>query len=173
MGPAGSAGRVDAAAMTPPNPAQQIIESINASPHGSQRQITMMLNPAELGRVMIKFQQVGEEIIGTLQVEKLQTRNEIQEALPEIMASMNQHGVEVRQINVVMNQNQNQNQQQQQSHNEQVSDFDSHKQLFAEQQQQGGNGNTESPAGMENKEQYSQPAGTVNEISDEAINVYV
>ena len=89
---------------------------------------------------------------------------------------MNQQGIEVRQIDVVMNQNPNQNQQQQQqqSHNEQVSDFDSHKQqLFTEQRQQDGNENTESSEGMENKEQYSQRAGAVNEISDEAINVYV
>ncbi len=91
---------------------------------------------------------------------------------------MNQHGIDVRQIDVLMNQNQNQNQQQQQrqqqSHNEQVPDFDSHKQQFsAEQRQQDGNGNTESSGGMENKGQHSQRAGTVNEISDEAINVYV
>jgi len=172
-GAVSSAGRVDASGMTPPNPAQQIIESINATPLGSHRQINMALNPAGLGRVMIKFQQVGEEIVGTLQVEKLQTRNDIQEALPEIMASMNQHGVAVKEINVVMNQNHNQQQQTSQSHDEQVADFNNQKQLFGQQGQQGGQEKNEPSESMEERQEYSQPTKTVSQIGDEAINVYM
>ena len=151
----------------------QIIESINATPLGSHRQINMALNPAGLGRVMIKFQQVGEEILGTLQVEKLQTRNDIQEALPEIMASMNQHGVAVKEINVVMNQNHNQQQQTSQSHDEQVADFNNQKQLFGQQGQQDGQEKKEPSESMEERQEYSQPTKTVSQISDEAINVYM
>jgi flagellar hook-length control protein FliK len=83
--------------------AEQIIGDIGANLRGVDQEIRIMLNPPDLGRVRIQFQQRGEEIIGWLQVEKAQTRYAVERELPQIVASLQQNGIPVRRVNVTQN----------------------------------------------------------------------
>jgi flagellar hook-length control protein FliK len=75
-----------------------------ASIEGSLRQadthLTIHLNPPELGRVFIRFQQEQDQITILLEVSKPQTRREIDLALPQIMRSLQDAGVQVRRLEV-------------------------------------------------------------------------
>jgi len=81
---------------------EQIRESIASSTVGPDREITIQLNPPELGRVVVKFQEQGDQITGLLEVSKSQTRAEIQQALPEITRDLQELGVQIKRLEVVM-----------------------------------------------------------------------
>jgi len=83
--------------------AEQIIGDISANVRGVDQEIRIMLNPPDLGRIRIQFQQRGQEIVGWLQVEKAQTRYEVERELPQIVASLQQNGIPVRRVNVTQN----------------------------------------------------------------------
>ena len=63
------------------------------------------MNPPELGKVSVKFQEQGGELTGTLEVSKAQTRTEIEQVLPEIIRSLADSGVAIKRIEVVLSQN--------------------------------------------------------------------
>ncbi|MHC5061172.1 MAG: flagellar hook-length control protein FliK [Planctomycetota bacterium] len=162
------------------NPAEQIIESVrlNVDLAGPQ-QINISLNPPELGKVRIVFQHIDGEITGILEAEKRQTRYEIEEALPEIVASLQGSGVPVKRINVVLDepgqqpqpQNKNNNEVPQEDFNEMT------KQGSADQSSAGGRDGTNS-AQTQNTEPVPQKIENTNpkiikEITDKTINVYV
>jgi len=81
---------------------EQIRESITSSSIGPDREITIRLNPPELGTVVIRFQEQENQITGILEVSKSQTRAEIQQVLPEITRDLQDFGVQIRRIEVVM-----------------------------------------------------------------------
>ena len=83
---------------------KQIFESIHGSPsqQGAERQITVRLNPPELGRVFIKLQEHEAGLTGILHVDKPQTRFEIEHALPEIIRNLADCGIHVRRFDVVV-----------------------------------------------------------------------
>lgn len=81
---------------------EQIRESITSSTVGLGREITIRLNPPELGSVVVKFREQGDQITGLLEVSKSQTRAEIQQALPEITRDLQGLGVQVKRLEVVM-----------------------------------------------------------------------
>ncbi|MHC4742669.1 MAG: flagellar hook-length control protein FliK [Planctomycetota bacterium] len=81
---------------------EQIRESITSSTIGPGREITIRLNPPELGTVVVKFQEQDNQITGLLEVSELQTRAEIQQVLPEITRDLQDFGVQIRRIEVVM-----------------------------------------------------------------------
>ncbi len=83
---------------------KQILESIHGSPsqQGAERQITVRLNPPELGRVFIKLQEHQAGLTGILEVSKSQTRFEIEHALPEIIRNLADCGIQVRRFDVVV-----------------------------------------------------------------------
>lgn len=85
------------------NVGEQIIDSVAANLRGVDQEIRIMLNPPELGRVRIQFQQRGEEIVGWLQVEKAQTRYEVERGLPQIVAALQQNGVLIKRVEVTQN----------------------------------------------------------------------
>jgi flagellar hook-length control protein FliK len=80
--------------------AEQILESINASVRPVNTQITIRLNPPELGSVCVRFEQQQDEITGLLQVSKAETRCEIEQALPQIVRSLADSGIQIRQLDV-------------------------------------------------------------------------
>ena len=91
--------------------AKQMLNSVNIATSRNQNQITVNLNPPELGRVTIKFTESQNQITGVLQVTKSQTRTEIENALPQIIRNLESSGIQVKRIDVeVYNQN-NMNQQ--------------------------------------------------------------
>ncbi len=83
---------------------KQILESIHSSlsQKGQDQQITIRLNPPELGKVFIKFQEQDNQITGLLEVSKAQTRIEIQQALPQIIRSLQDSGIQIKRLDVVL-----------------------------------------------------------------------
>ena len=83
---------------------KQILESIHSSlsQQGQNQQITIRLNPPELGKVFIKFDEQDSQIIGLLEVSKSQTRIEIQQALPQIIQNLQDSGIQIKRLEVVL-----------------------------------------------------------------------
>ena len=83
---------------------KQILESIHRSlsQEGADRQITVRLNPPELGKVFIRFQQQDSELTGLLEVSKTQTRFEIEQTLPQIIRNLADCGIQVRRLDVTL-----------------------------------------------------------------------
>ncbi|HCO96992.1 MAG TPA: hypothetical protein DIU00_24145 [Phycisphaerales bacterium] len=83
---------------------KQILESIHRSlsQEGADRQITLRLNPPELGKVFIRFQQQDSELTGLLEVSKTQTRFEIEQTLPQIIHNLADCGIQIRRLDVTL-----------------------------------------------------------------------
>jgi flagellar hook-length control protein FliK len=97
---------------------RQILDSIqNSLPgQGNNNQITVRLNPPELGQVVIKFQEKGSQLTGLLEFSNNQTRTEVEQALPQIIRSLADSGVDIKRLEVVLSNNsQSGNQSQDQS----------------------------------------------------------
>jgi flagellar hook-length control protein FliK len=86
---------------------KQILESIqnSAAGQGGEQRITVRLNPPELGKVYIKFQEQDNQITGLMEVSKTQTRYEIEQALPQIVRNLADSGIQIRRFEVVLNNN--------------------------------------------------------------------
>jgi flagellar hook-length control protein FliK len=97
---------------------RQILDSIQSSlpGQGNNNQITVRLNPPELGQVVIKFQEKGSQLTGLLEFSNTQTRTEVEQALPHIIRTLADSGVEIKRLEVVLsNSSQSGNQSQDQS----------------------------------------------------------
>jgi flagellar hook-length control protein FliK len=81
---------------------EQVCQSVQASIQQGNSQITIHLNPPELGRVSVKFSERGNELTGQLEVTNSQTRAEIQQAIPEIIRSLQESGISVKSIDVTL-----------------------------------------------------------------------
>jgi hypothetical protein len=81
---------------------EQICQSVQASIQQGNSQITIRLHPPELGRVSVKFSQLGNELTGLLEATNPQTRAEIRHAIPEIIRSLEQSGISVKNIDVTL-----------------------------------------------------------------------
>jgi flagellar hook-length control protein FliK len=99
---AGAAKPTGAPAPSADSPAQQVLEYIRSSLRPGDQQITIRLNPPELGKVLINIQERQEQITGLLEVSKLQTRYELEQALPQIIRTLNDAGVQVKRLEVVL-----------------------------------------------------------------------
>jgi flagellar hook-length control protein FliK len=80
---------------------EQIQSSISSSLREGDRQITIHLNPPELGKVFIKFQERDGQITGLLEVSERQTRVEIQRILPQIVQNLQNLGIQIKRLEVV------------------------------------------------------------------------
>jgi flagellar hook-length control protein FliK len=85
---------------------KQVLESVRSSfsQEGQNQQITIQLNPPELGKVLIKFQEQGNQITGLLEVSKTQTRIEIEQAMPQIVRGLQDSGIQIKRLDVVLSQ---------------------------------------------------------------------
>lgn len=83
---------------------QQILESIQKSPYqeAGRQQITVHLNPPELGRVCIQFQEHQDKIIGILKVDKAQTKQEIEQLLPQLARDLQDCGIQIKRLDVIL-----------------------------------------------------------------------
>lgn len=95
---AGSASANDTAAAI----RDQISQSVQTSIQQGQREITVHLNPPDLGRVSIKFSEQGKELTGLLEVTNSQTRAEIRQAIPEIIRSLEESGISIKRLEVTL-----------------------------------------------------------------------
>ena len=85
---------------------KQVLESARSSfsQEGQNQQITVQLNPPELGKVLIKFQEQDNQITGLLEVSKTQTRIEIEQAIPQIIRGLQDSGIQIKRLDVVLSQ---------------------------------------------------------------------
>lgn len=83
---------------------RQILESIHSSitQQKGDQQITVRLNPPELGKVFIKLQERNAELTGILEVSRTQTRAEIEHALPQMIRNLADSGIQVKRLEVVL-----------------------------------------------------------------------
>jgi flagellar hook-length control protein FliK len=81
---------------------EQIFESIQSSMQQDSRQITIRLNPPELGKVFIKFQENNGHIVGILKVSEAQTRYDIEKVLPQLIQHLTDCGVVIKRLEVVL-----------------------------------------------------------------------
>lgn len=81
---------------------EQILSSISSSVRRGGQQITIHLNPPELGKVSIRFQEQGGQIAGLLEVSKIQTRYEIEQALPQIIRNLADCGIQIKRLEVML-----------------------------------------------------------------------
>jgi len=83
---------------------KQILESIHnsISQQGAERQITVRLNPPELGKVSITFRQQDTELTGLMEVSKAQTRFEIEQTLPQIIRNLADSGIQIKRLDVML-----------------------------------------------------------------------
>ena len=79
---------------------EQICMSVQNSVQQGQHQITINLNPPELGRVSIKFTEQSGQLTGSLEATNSQTRADIQQAMPEMLRSLEQSGINIKRIDV-------------------------------------------------------------------------
>ena len=86
---------------------KHITESIQSSTisQSGEKQITVHLNPPELGSVTIKFSEKNSELSGTLQVSKAETKAEIEQAMPDIIKSLSESGIQLKRIDIVSTEN--------------------------------------------------------------------
>ena len=80
----------------------QIQEHIHSSLRQGDQQITIRLNPPELGKVFVRFQEQEDQITGLLEVSKAQTRYEIEHALPQIIRNLQDSGIPIKRLEVVL-----------------------------------------------------------------------
>jgi flagellar hook-length control protein FliK len=151
------------------SPSEQIIQSIRLNLQAPEQEIYISLNPPELGRVLIRFRHIDGEITGLLQADKPQTKYDIEQSLPQVVASLQDCGVQVRRVDVILNDQT----QQGQYKNDTPDDFAGmEKQQFAGRPKDE-NPNPSNPARADaDSGDYLQPAKVANEIANDTINVY-
>lgn len=82
-------------------PVDQIVQTLQLRTFGAESQVRMMLVPETLGAIRITFRQTDGQITGLLEVEKTDTRKDIEQSLGQLAAAMETAGVQVRRIEVV------------------------------------------------------------------------
>jgi len=83
---------------------KQILESIqsSSSQESGTQQITIRLNPPDLGKVFIKFEEQENQITVLLEVSKSQTRYEVEQRLPHIIQNLADSGIQVKKLEVTL-----------------------------------------------------------------------
>jgi len=83
-------------------PVDQILQHLSSvSVSGPQQRIQLTLTPEHLGTIRITFNRTEEEVVGLLEVQKNQTRRQVEQALPQLISAMQNNGVQVRRIEIV------------------------------------------------------------------------
>lgn len=167
-----ASAKADSKMQTASTVINQVTQEIQASLGAGRDQISIALDPPELGKVMIRFQQTGGEIVGIVETDKVQTRKEIADEMPAIIRSLEQNGVTVKKVEVVLTEEGRQEASRNNSANDQ---YNTGREGFDDSQTSDNNPNTNTPNRYLGKEY--QTGGNIdnyeNHISDEAINVYI
>lgn len=81
-------------------PIDQIISHLQLRSNPLEQQIRLTLSPAELGAIRITFSQAEGQIVGLIEVQKEQTRAELQQALGQLTAALETAGLNVARIDL-------------------------------------------------------------------------
>lgn len=154
---------------------KQILESVqrSISHENTSQQITVRLNPPELGKVLIKFQQHDTELTGLMEVNKTQTRLEIEQALPQIIRNLTECGVQIKRLEVMLS---NEQQPGQGTHGNQSMQDGGTQQQYSANPGQSENDSSlseinEWPTGNNSYENLSELQGTL--FIDSSINILI
>jgi len=79
---------------------EQILGSVQASLARGDKQIMIRLDPPELGSVVVRFEERGDQVSGVLEVNQDETRRDVEQALPQVLRSLQEAGVQVRRLEV-------------------------------------------------------------------------
>jgi len=85
-----------------PRPAEQIIENIRQAVQNGQREVTINLNPPELGRIRMRMYTQGDEIHGRLEVENPHSFHEIRQQTELLTQRLVGEGIPLRRLDVHM-----------------------------------------------------------------------
>lgn len=81
---------------------EQIASSVRAGLVDGGKEILVRLNPPELGSVTVRFQELRQEIRAVLEVVRNETRQEVERAIPEVLRTLQEAGVQIRRVEVVL-----------------------------------------------------------------------
>jgi flagellar hook-length control protein FliK len=129
------------------------------------QKITVNLNPPELGRISIKFEKNGDEVTGRLEIEKTQTKSQIDLNLSQIVQNLQDSGVQVKRLEVVLLEQPLGNQQ----------EFTDHTQPDRNGNHQSGSERSYSdiPSVLSAKDQFSYDYASDSYFSDKSVNILV
>lgn len=91
-----------------PRPAEQVIENIRQAVQNGQRDLTINLNPPELGRLRIRMYTEGDEIRGRLEVDNPRSFNEIRQQAELLTQRLVEEGIMLRRLDVHLSPSANQ-----------------------------------------------------------------
>jgi flagellar hook-length control protein FliK len=81
---------------------QQIAASLAGSQPRAGQQVTIRLDPPELGKVKLTFHADGNEVRGTLEVESTRTMSHLQREMPSLMQRLTDSGIQMRRLDFVL-----------------------------------------------------------------------
>lgn len=171
----GVSNSIDTQDNTALKPGEQVIKSIRGNLRGGDQEIRIVLNPPDLGSVRILFRQSGGEITGVLEVEKAETRHDIERSLPDIIATLQESGVQVKRIEVVLNEH-SQEGKEKNTTAEEFFEGAKKEEFFSEgkgQSDSGSNSTADGSPGSDGNGDYDPTKESGYKISDDAINVLV
>jgi len=96
MNPAATIVYVDSPALD-----NQISAPIASALNRVGQSVSITLNPPELGRMSIKFEQEGTELIGRIEFENAKVGEQLESSLPRVIQNLQDSGVAVREIQLV------------------------------------------------------------------------
>jgi hypothetical protein len=153
---------------------EKMLESVHSSSsqEAGTHQITLRLNPPELGKVYIKFEEQDNQIAGLLEVSKAQTRYEVERALPSIIQNLADSGIEIKRLEVMLT---NQGEQQS-SRDELLQDglFQQHH-YFPEDNNPNNSGaiGADEPGIFDNESGYQDSPGAQAQFTATSINILI
>jgi flagellar hook-length control protein FliK len=95
---------------------EQLQASISKSVSQGENEVTVRLNPPELGQVVIKLQQQNGQVTGSLEFSRAETKAEAQQLMPQLVRNLQDSGISVKKLDVVQTQIDNSGQQQFREH---------------------------------------------------------
>jgi flagellar hook-length control protein FliK len=66
-----------------------------------QNQVTVRLDPPELGKVTIQLRQEDGQITGSLEFSKAETKSQVQQLLPQVINNLQNSGIAVKKLDVI------------------------------------------------------------------------
>ena len=144
---------------------EQVTSAVAVASYKVGQKIAVNLNPPELGRISIKFEKNGDEVIGRVEVERSQTKSQIDLNLSQIVQNLQDSGVQLKRLEVVLQEQPLGNQQE-----------------FAGQTQPDWNGNhhfgseknySDIHSALSANEQFSYTAQSDVHFSDKSVNILV
>lgn len=155
----------------PLSASQQVLRSLQSAIQSDFQSVQITLTPSGLGTVRITFEKNGEEIYGTLLVQKDQTRQEIEKSIPNILASLDSQGIQIRKIEV----NQMPNQEQRQPAPDSSGDWTLRYEMSEERQHRFVNTDSTSPNGQSDETNVKQEINRSSRTHPDSqlLNLYI